>query len=981
MRKATNPESGFALALTLVLMALIVIVVVAYLVSTRIERSTSSVTANRVRAKITAESGLTAAIHLLKDNTRYGNYITAMPAPSPTPASIYTEIYRPTDAVDPNHGVKADDYLRLDNAAGDILVSRAAASSSAGPEARPTPEAISTPLPATSPFAVTPPSFTAASSYDFNQTVTVGSKTGRLVQPSPTPAYGQWVNVRDATNNLTGRYAFFIEDESMKVNVNYVGNNVGGSNMRVNDLASPTPTSTPANQIQEVDPSAILSPTTANRATAGTTLTALGSPGNRLASRSSLGLLTEWGNPSNAFPDYAHLATVFSEDDNTTARGWQRLDLNALTAGVSGNAAKAAAATKVANWIRDAWTGATTIANLQDYQMFGDDWSRKQIAANIVDYVTSDNTPTDMGSIVPATFSIPVPVIGLKKTPYLSGVNIVYQASNSTYPGSGAGTFAATMNMRVQFQFLNLYDTALDLVTAMGNTTQSRIEVTGVPIVQKNGSTVYDVSSKTFTIKLSDLTPVKPPSGTSIPAGTDGTSTSGARTFQTNWLDTQTVSFNVAVGDKAPRFLAQSITVKWFGNRTGTTSDDFRIDETGIVTSAAATKWCNKNCGSASGDFLTESNSTTRQIASINYIAGYQGAIVSGATPGDPRYRGRLVSDRWNFDSNRTDADPSDSSNKLDSLVDTVDINCRPYGFDWFDFSGDRPLAVLRNGAMINIGELGNITACEYPWRTLYLQYPERPANTTSSGPVTDIPLRRSHSLDYVLTDLFRTQSAVTRTGAVNINTQQQVGTQQRALGPLFLGAPVDAQNISQTTPNSLDRIDNDPGSALVASVSNRRALPSPTPFPDNSPVRPFFQSGELASVLSRLVNWSPGGASSATTSDSRGACSTVSYGVLRNAATTASEKVSGKVNANIQRDMQVEQLFRDVSNSITTRGNIFRVLYVGQSLKNGLVQAEYLGEAFVKRSSVFTPDSSNPDIVRTSDSTYKLIANRVITE
>jgi len=78
---------------------------------------------------------------------------------------------------------------------------------------------------------------------------------------------------------------------------------------------------------------------------------------------------------------------------------------------------------------------------------------------------------------------------------------------------------------------------------------------------------------------------------------------------------------------------------------------------------------------------------------------------------------------------------------------------------------------------------------------------------------------------------------------------------------------------------------------------------------------------------------------------------------------------------------MQVEQLFRSVSNSITTRGNVFRVLYVGQALKNGLVQAEYLGEAFVKRSSTFTPDSANPDIVRTSDSSYKLVANRVITE
>src|SRR5207237_3562940 len=123
--RRNDRQSGFALVFTLVLMALIVIVVVAYLSSTRIERSTSSVYANRLRAKITADSGLAAAIHLLKDNTRYGNYITAMPAPVPMPASIYTEIYRPTDPAASTHAVKADDFLRLDNAAGEILVSRA----------------------------------------------------------------------------------------------------------------------------------------------------------------------------------------------------------------------------------------------------------------------------------------------------------------------------------------------------------------------------------------------------------------------------------------------------------------------------------------------------------------------------------------------------------------------------------------------------------------------------------------------------------------------------------------------------------------------------------------------------------------------------------------------------------------------------------------------------------------------------------------
>lgn len=959
-------------------MALIVIVVVAYLASTRIERSTASVYANRLRAKITADSALAAAIHLLKDNTRYGNYITAMPPPVPSPAPHYTEVYRPADPADPIHAVKANEYLQLSNAAGEMLVSRAAPTPTASPipqvDPRPTPEVVPTPLPAGSPFALSIPTpvLSLSNSYDFNQIVRLGtSSSGRLVNPDGLSAFGQWVNIRNTSNppEVIGRYAFFIEDESMKVNVNVAGNNVGGSNMRVNDLASPTPSPTPTSQIQETNPSALLL-ATANRTLADTALTGLASAGGRLSSRSTLALLNEWGSASNAFPNYAHLATVSSRDDDTTAKGWARLEINKIVADAqtaSTAQAKKDAATKIANWIRDAWTGATPIASLQDYQLYRDDWARKQIAANIVDYVDTDSTPTDMGDIVPAGSTNAVPVIGIEKTPYLAGVHIVYQASDSTYPGTGAGTFSATMKMKMEFHFLNLYDTALDLAAALGSTPKSRIEVKGIPIVTKNGP-VYDVSSQTWTIKLSDLTPVNG-TGTVVPAGTDGTSNSGARTFQTNWLDTQTVSFTVGSSESSgnnPKFLAGSITVKMIGNKTG---DDYRVDDTAIVTSAVTTKWCN-TCTSA-GDFLKESTSSTGplQVASINYIAGYQGAIVAGATPGDPRYRGRIVSDRWNNDGSRTDA--FGANNKLDSLIDKADLNPRAYGFDWFDNAGDRPLAFIRDGPMLNIGELGNVAACEYPWRTLYLQYPERPANTVAAGPSSDIPLRRNKTMDYVLVDLFRTNSVSSRTGAININTQQRYGsTQQHVLAPLFFGEAVGT--VPSLTQTMVDRLCTATGAVSRTTIFDHRIDPN-NPV-DNTPLRPFFQTGELASVISRLVNASPG-SSGTTGSPGR---STVNYSLLRTNATTASES---PINANIHQDMQVEQEFREISNAITTRGNSFRILCVGQAMKNGLVQAEYLSEAFVERQSTFAPEGSNPDALKTSDSTYKILASRVITE
>ena len=187
------------------------------------------------------------------------------------------------------------------------------------------------------------------------------------------------------------------------------------------------------------------------------------------------------------------------------------------------------------------------------------------------------------------------------------------------------------------------------------------------------------------------------------------------------------------------------------------------------------------------------------------------------------------------------------------------------------------------------------------------------------------------------------------------------------------------AQNLIQA---AVDFIVTNTGSAAISTVSDRRVAVGPPV--DNNPRRPFFQIGELASVLCRLISTSE---NSTTGSPSR---STTVYSALRNTPTNRSE-----VSANYQRDMQVEQPFRKVSNSITTRGNIFRVLYVGQAIKdiprNGIrdgivngpeeIVAEYLGEAFVERQSTFQPDPNNPNIVKTSDSKYTILANRVVTE
>ena len=523
--RVSRHSSGFALAVSLVLMALIVIVIVAYLANTRTDRSTSSIYANQLKARMVAESGQAAATKLLSDNTRYGNYITAMPPPSST--KLYTEVYRPTDSADTTVA-KANDYLQLTNAAGEILASRAPAIPSGTPqiEPRPTPVMID---PA-GPFSIADPGFTSSNSYDFNQIVRLGTNaTGRLVQPSLTPAYGQWVRVRNGNNELIGRYAFFIEDESMKANVNVTGNNLSaGSNLRLNDLTLPLPSPAPTTQIQEVDPSGILA-TSVNRTAADTALTGIAAAGSRLASRSTLALLDQW---NSNFSDYAHLATAFSRDDDTTAKGWQRMDLNALVASATDNASKILVAQRIANWIRDAWTG-PTITGLAAYQMFNDSRLRLQIAANIVDYIDSDNIPTDLGDIVPDGYPPPgIPVIGIEKMPYLVAIEIIYQASNSN------GTSSATLKMKIQFRFINLYESDLDLASSV-----ARIDVQGVPIVSK-GVLNWDVSTKLYSIPIGSLTPVVG-TGTIVLAGYRATSDSGAHPSR-DWLESQTVTFSGA---------------------------------------------------------------------------------------------------------------------------------------------------------------------------------------------------------------------------------------------------------------------------------------------------------------------------------------------------------------------------------------------------------------------------------------------------
>jgi hypothetical protein len=970
--KPLTPRSGFALVITLVLMAFIVVLVVGYLAATRTDRSTSSIYANRLRAKMIAESGLAAAAKLLQEHTKSGNYITAMPPPAPPPTSIRTEVYRPDSSTSP------DDFLRLDNVIGDVLASQTdSTATSPLPQVDPRPEV--TPLPAPPPggsLNLGDPGFTAANSYDFNQVVRLSSTAaGRLVKPTlpVESAFGKWVRVRNLNGDLIGRYAFFIEDESMKINVNTAGNNfgTGQAHIRYNDLASPTPASRPAEQTEEIDPAGVL-PAGAGRAPATKALAAVGSVGSRFGSRTTLGLLTDWNGSSATFSDFAHTITALSRADLTTSRGWQRMDLNSVVA----TNTPPVAAKKIADWIVDSWTGPTSIGALQDYQLFNDERLRLQIAANIVDYIDSDNVPTNAGT-VPNTPS-GYPVLGIEKIPYLVEVDVIYQAAGPT-PDTGS----ATISMKFRLNFMNLFDTDLRLGASVG-----KITIKGVPTIAKNGA-FFDHEGTIFEIPVGGANGI--PDGT-VPWGGDNVAIgiAGVKSFYTPTV--LTADFNYPPGGSPTLFEAGLLEVDVYAP-TGEL-----IDRVKISLRALQAKY--SNASPTPNDFLSARQSAASMSATYGAVVGPAGTITQ-LSFGDPRYRPSVITGRF-YNVTRTDITrftPAIANSTVGD--DKADMDSRAYSVDWYDYIGNRPLLTHRDAPMVSIGELGNISACEFPWRTLYLQYAGRSHNTNETEIVPDVQKRRASSaaaetnpallpFDYVLLDLFKISAGNTANGLLNINTQYGINNDQGAVAALFYGVPADKQPLTTTTAIS----------ALSAAVLQRRnavaALPTGgpggvagSPPIDNNPRRPYFTIGELASDMSWLINQSE---NSRTNGNGRDR-TTVNYSVLRAAPTTKSQW-----NRNYGSDMQVEEPFRKISSSVTTRGNVFRVLYVGQAIKdirrggtppngevdsNDEILAEYLAEGFVQRDAVFSAPSviGTSTVIKTEAAQLKTVGNRAIVE
>ena len=957
-----SAAGGFTLLVVILVLALMTVLGVGLLAMARTEIVTSGLTSQRVRAEVAARGGLEEALDLLRFHTRHGNYVTAMQPLTARPQDqtvVIQELYRPywdsgddlaartsryLAADDPNRPIVADYLVSLSDGFGNP---------DQRSEPRPPPWALSND-PAASPGGNRSevalgmpyrdpsqqashgsgqpwPLFTDSNSYNFNRQVGPVEEARFLVYPATDlsgpapvslPAPGQWIHLRDDAGRVTARYAWFIEDESMKLNVNTTGVDERPSDL----LADPLP-----NAVRGIDPGSAL-PAPGNRDDARQQAIAAGDHHHRALTPGSVPLFGEAWNqsgPVNGPAAWMNFITTVSATDDTTGRGWPRMNLNQV---VTSNP-PADAARLIADWIRDAWTGPTGIDSLQDHQLFGNERLRLQLAANIVDYIDDDNLPTDLGEVEG------YPVIGIEKIPYLIAVEPRFEhldLGDAATPGFRRSQITLRANLR----FYNLFDEPLDLADSVQS-----VLLTGLPILIRGGQDVLDIEEETFEIRIpEDLEN----NDTVIPAPQNGVGTSGARTFSTAVLGQWTVDYPI-IGQTS--FLAGLLEIEVLGE------DYARLDVTEVGLNSRSAQWAQ----SGTGRFLFDDGSSGREAAVICLHFTIV-PTASGSTPreiGDPRFRPEILNGRW-YHTTRSD------QARVEYGLNRAEQNSRAFSVDWYQHFGNAPKAIHRNSPMRSIGELGHVAACEFPWRTLYLQHPERPANTTEFYFANAIPERRLASLDWVLTDLFTVGGQ--RAGQWNVNSQ--------LLG--FAGNTVSHggahglfRRMEVGGPHGHPLVINDALASALADVVTGRRL-NPVPTDRNAPPRPFLQRGQLAAPLSRAVGFSDG-----TTTNSRSVVSASIYGPTGNNTPLAAI------------DAHMEQPFRQVASAVTTGGTVFRVLFVGQAVtdrnNDGIIQpsevrAEYLAEALVERVPVIEEVPGQPG-PRTVDAVFNVISQRAILE
>jgi hypothetical protein len=215
---------GFALVITLITVALLTIIAVAFLASSSLDQTTARAFANKAKAQLAARTAVNTAIARLLDNvSNYSDSATSWEKVNPRSGGVLYEgtvLYYRDESPDATAGGIPAPLHALPLISGATAVSIPPPPQSAASRASTLAAALPGPLDNTNSFDLNHPRYLK------DTQGAIGAPAGAASRPE---FRAPWISQTDADGKVTSRYAYWMEDESFKANVNLMGVTPRGS--------------------------------------------------------------------------------------------------------------------------------------------------------------------------------------------------------------------------------------------------------------------------------------------------------------------------------------------------------------------------------------------------------------------------------------------------------------------------------------------------------------------------------------------------------------------------------------------------------------------------------------------------------------------------------------------------------------------------------------------------------------------------------
>ncbi len=947
LQPTREERAGFALVITLITIALLTIMAVAFLTSASLDQATARAAANKANADLAAQTAINSAIGRLTDNlTNYSDSATTWERVKQAGGSVQFEgttlYYRDKSPDDATGGALSPLHaLPLISGAKPVLI----------------PTTPQTPAQRESNLRGALPTdgkaaLDATNSFDLNHARSSADTQGTIGAPfgaTSRPEFrGQWVDQTDADGKVTSRYAYWVEDESFKANVNLMGVTPRGSATLGNNPAQ-IPLQGLFSALAFSDPDG----------TANAIFNARSNfPGGlffefRAVDQATSSTIAE----SSKFE-----STIFSGTSNLSRTGSKRINLNKVVADSTDPAAIRSQLDQIIKAIsyqapnfaqRFYRTGSDK--NSLDVTDTGTPSDRviylNKIAANIRDYIDTDSQPTivnrDSGLTInigaPPMHSLPgggasgdneVVAIGKEAVPFLNEymLRVKQIVFNST--GTSAA-YKIELDHYLEFWNMTTKDITLDDLGPqpfLRIANQFAWDATGSSPIQ--GDDIPEDPSRDFSVPLSAFkdannNPLVFKAGAATVLTTDPSSLPAEFNIDNSRLFKPTTgvpadAFRVFQGTTYKRSSGNyfQLTSEMRPNVNGSDSSTELIlgNENGVIDSFGA-----PSVADMSVDINTaEKMDTSKWHFRDSSLAGTIGTTFDPATPsqpGDPRTTDEQMSLSIASDDDHTRYISRLSTSTVPGKATITALNASTVDPSrWPDPSADTSQsahataayapAVIANAQLTSIGELGNIfdptrlvgvsgdiKHSRGGGRTLKIGQPERYDAATNPTGLWDGD-SNSASREWAswrLADIFSTNDVVQLDGRINVNGLNRDGgaaLKAALYGYAFQPSPVSDPQIAGMTLT-------DPSiQKLVNQLGARLSNDGITYSQFSATSGPLFERGELSELP--LFNSGP--------------------------------DLAGVDMATVY-DRGREELFRRLAELTTTRGNIFTVYAAGQSL------------------------------------------------